>query len=244
MKRYPSKLWYKGDTQLLGRRKIAIVGSRRPLGYTKTMVMRLAAALAKRGVAVVSGAAMGVDAMAHRGAGAENTIAVMGCGLNHCYPAVNAPLIEEMERKGLVLSQFEPGFKATPWSFVVRNEVVVALGEVLVVAQAERDSGTMRSVEFARKMGKKIYVLPHRIGESEGTNDLLKEGRAEAIYDPDSFASLFGSSPTQEDDDDGFIAFCRSSPSYEDAVQRFGNRVFEAELEGLVAIRDGRVILL
>ncbi|WP_300366910.1 DNA-processing protein DprA, partial [Hydrogenimonas sp.] len=144
--------------------------------------------------------------------------------------------------EGLVLSQFEPDFRATPWSFVVRNEVVVALGEVLVVAQADRESGTMRSVEFAKAMGKKIFVLPHRLGESEGTNDLLKEGAAEAIYDIETFADMFGSGEGEKDDE--FLAFCRTSPSYEEAANRFGERLFEAELEGIIEIRDGRVTLL
>ncbi|WP_201353561.1 DNA-processing protein DprA [Hydrogenimonas urashimensis] len=243
MEHYPPHLWYKGNRALLARPKISIVGSRRPLSYTRSAVMQLAAALSRRGIVIVSGAAMGVDALAHRGAGVSNTIAVMGCGLDHRYPAINASLIGEIEEKGLVMSQFEPGFRARGWSFVVRNETVVALGSVLVVAQADRDSGTMRSVAFAEKMGKKIYVLPHRLGESEGTNDLLKEGRAEAIYDIDAFASLFGASEEASGGED-FILYCKSAPSYEEAVKRFGDRLFEAELEGRIAIENGRVILL
>ncbi|BDY12266.1 DNA-processing protein DprA [Hydrogenimonas cancrithermarum] len=241
MKRYPETLYCIGNTGLLEARKVSIVGTRRPNSYTKRMVMQLAASLSRRGVVVVSGAAMGVDALAHRGAGSERTIAVMGSGLDIRYPAVNASLIEEIERKGLVLSRFEPGFKAAPWSFVVRNEMVVALGEVLVVAQADRKSGTMRSVEFAKAMGKPIYVFPHRLGESEGSNDLLKEGRAEAIFDIESFTDMFGERGSSEEDE--FMAFCRTSPSYEEALKRFGQRVFEAELEGVVAVCDGRLVL-
>jgi len=242
MKRYPETLYYQGNLALLEAKKVSIVGTRRPNAYTKTMVTQLASALSRRGVVVVSGAAMGVDALAHRGAGAEHTIAVMGNGLNYRYPAVNASLIEEIEQKGLVLSQFEPDFKARPWSFVVRNEMVVALGEVLIVAQADRQSGTMRSVAFAKKMGKPIYVLPHRIGESEGTNDLLKEGSAEAIFDIEAFADRFGSEEVFQDEDE-FIIFCKRSPTYEEAVQKFGQRVFEAELEGVIMVQDGRIIL-
>ncbi|WP_300368315.1 DNA-processing protein DprA, partial [Hydrogenimonas sp.] len=115
MRRYPNELYYRGNPSLLGETMVAIVGTRRPSSYTKSMVLQLAAALRRRSVVVVSGAAMGVDALAHRGAGAERTIAVMGSGLNHRYPAINAGLIEEIEREGLVLSQFEPDFRATPW---------------------------------------------------------------------------------------------------------------------------------
>jgi DNA processing protein len=242
MAKYPEALWMVGDGKLLARRRVSIVGSRRPNAYTKAMVMRLASALAERGVAVVSGGAMGVDALAHRGAGAENTIAVMACGLAHRYPAVNASLLDEIGRKGLLLSQFEPDFKARPWSFVVRNELVVALGEVLVVGEAERDSGTMRSVAYALAMGREVFVLPHRLGESEGTQALLQEGKATPIYDIEAFADRFGKKAAAEEDE--FTAFCRNAPTYEEVVAKFGERLFEAELEGVVTVREGRVILL
>jgi DNA processing protein len=242
MGRYPEKLWMVGDEGLLKRRKVSIVGSRRPNAYSKNMVMRLAAALAERNVAVVSGGAMGIDAMAHRGAGADKTIAVMACGLKHRYPSVNGSMLDEIGRKGLLLSQFEPDFRARPWSFVVRNELVVALGEVLIVGEAERDSGTMRSVEYALAMGREVFVLPHRLGESEGTQTLLRVGKATPIYDIEEFADRFGKRAEREEDD--FTAFCLGAPTYEEVVAKFGERLFEAELEGIVTVRDGRVILL
>jgi DNA processing protein len=107
------------------------------------------------------------------------------------YPAVNKNLIKAIEENGLVMSQFKDGFRATGWSFVVRNEVVVALGELLIVTEADLKSGSMRSVEFAQKMGKEIFVLPHRIDESLGTNMLLAKGEAKAIYDIEAFVSRF-----------------------------------------------------
>ncbi|WP_456381394.1 DNA-processing protein DprA [Hydrogenimonas sp.] len=240
MKRPPPVLYCRGRKRLLTRRKVSIVGTRRPNAYTKSVIGQIAGGLAQRGVVVVSGAAMGVDALAHRGAGAADTIAVLGCGLNHRYPAVNASLIEEIETEGLVLSRFEADFRAAPWSFVVRNEIVVALGEVLVVGQADRNSGTMRSVEFAKRMGKEIFVLPHRLGESEGTNDLLKEGSAEAIYDLDAFLLRFGEA--EENGADDLLEFCRCFPTYEETLKRFGDRLLEAELEGRVLIRNGLVV--
>jgi len=124
------KLYYKGNKELLKRKKVSIVGSRRPYNYTQSMVFELAKKLSSARICVVSGAAMGVDAIAHRGAGVSDTIAVLGCGIDMYYPKINKNLIKEIERDGLVLSQFEPDFKATPWSFVLRNEVVTALGEV------------------------------------------------------------------------------------------------------------------
>ena len=243
MKKYPKELFYKGDLSLLNRPKVSIVGSRRLSNYTRECTYILAKALAKRGVCVVSGAAMGVDAIAHEGAGAENTIAVVANGLNLRYPAVNSNLIESIENKGLMLSQFNDGFRATGWSFVVRNELVVALGDILIVTEADIDSGSMRSVEYALRMGKEIYVLPQRLGESLGTNQLLKQGKAESIIDIETFVSRFGEEVSSNIDKDDFYYFCQSSPTFDDTVSKFGDKIYEAELEGLVTIHNGIVRL-
>jgi len=243
MKKYPKRLFYKGDLSLLERPKVSIVGSRNISDYTRAMTYQLSKALAKRGVCVVSGAAMGVDAAAHSGAGVDNTIAVMGNGLDIRYPVMNQKLIEQIEQKGLVLSQFTDGFHATAWSFVVRNEVVVALGDILVVAQAELKSGSMRSVEFAQNMGKEIWVLPHRVTESSGTNRLLRDGEAKAIYDIEAFSARFGVSANSEIPKDDFFYFCQRVPTLDEAIGRYADRVYEAELEGTIRIENGKVLL-
>ncbi len=244
MKSYPKELFYKGNLSLLSRPKVSIVGTRRPSNYTREQTYRLAQALSKRGVCVVSGAAMGVDAIAHEGAGASNTIAVVANGLDIRYPATNKSLIASIEEQGLIISQFQDGFRATGWSFVVRNELVVALGEILVVSEADVNSGSMRSVAFAQKMGKEIYVLPHRLGESRGTNQLLQENEAKAIYDIEAFASLFGKEVASSVKKDAFFYFCQTSPTFDACVEKFGERVYEAELEGVITIQDGIVRLL
>ena len=243
MKKYPPSLFYKGDTTLLHRPKVSIVGSRNPTIYTQNYTYALAKALSSRGVCIVSGAAMGVDRIAHEGAGVDNTIAVVANGVDIRYPAINRSLIEKIENEGLVVSQFNDGFHATGWSFVVRNELVVALGDILIVTQADINSGSMRSVEYAQKMGKKIYVLPHSLGESMGTNALLANGQAEAIYEIESFASQFGKEVNGDMPKDEFFYFCQSSPSFDDTLVRFGDRVYEAELEGLITIHNGTVRL-
>ena len=244
MKKYPDTLYAKGDLSLLNCPKVSIVGTRRPSAYTRQYTYDLSRALSRRGVCIVSGAAMGVDAIAHQGAGAENTIAVMANSLNIRYPSVNRVLIEEIEKNGLTLSQFEPNFKATAWSFVLRNEIVVALGEFLVVTEADQDSGSMRSVEYALRMEKKIFVLPHHIGESKGTNHLLKEGLAEPIYDIESFASQFGQAVDDTVLKDDFFYFCQTSPTLDKTLECFGDRIYEAELEGTVVIENGLVRLV
>ncbi len=243
MKKYPKELFYKGDLALLKRPKISIVGTRRPSHYTKQFTYALSRALAKRGICVVSGAAMGVDAVAHEGAGASNTIAVLANGLDIRYPVINKNLIESIENEGLVISQFNDGFRATGWSFVVRNEVVVALGDMLIVTEAALNSGSMRSVEFAQKMGKAIFVLPHRLGESAGTTMLLDKGEAVAIHNIESFVARFGIEADSHIEKDDFFYFCQKSPSFDACIEKFGERVYEAELDGVITIQEGIVRL-
>ena len=243
MKKYPKELFYVGDLKLIKRPKVSIVGTRRPSSYTKQFTYKLAKALSSRGVCVVSGAAMGVDSIAHDGAGVDNTIAVVANGLDIRYPVVNRQQIESIENSGLVMSQFKDGFRATGWSFVVRNELVVALGDILIVTQADLNSGSMRSVEYALKMGKEIWVLSQRIDESLGTNKLLSEGKAKIILDIESFASRFGQDVKSNIIKDDFFYFCQKSPTFDETVEKFGSRVYEAELEGSVTIHNGIVIL-
>lgn len=243
MKKYPKELFYKGNLALLDRPKVSIVGSRNTSLYTQDFTYSLAQALAKRGVCVVSGAAMGVDAIAHSGAGVDNTIAVVANGVDIRYPAINKGLIEAIENNGLVLSQFNDGFRATGWSFVVRNELVVALGDMLIVTEAQLQSGSMRSVEFALEMGKEIFVLVHRINESSGTNKLLHEGKATPIYDVESFAARFGNVAEPNMQKDDFFYFCQRRPTFDESLEKYGDRIYEAELEGMITIQNGIVRL-
>ena len=245
MKKYPESLFYKGDTSLLERKKISIVGSRKPNQYARAKTEELARKLSLAGICIVSGGALGVDAVAHSAAGTHNTIVVAATGLDKRYPTINAGLIAEVEERGLVLSQFKDKTPSTKYNFVIRNEVVVALGDVLIVTYADLKSGTMRSVEYALKMGKKIYVLAHRIGESEATNKLLSEGKAEAIYDIDTFVKKFSDVKiVEKKKSDAFLEFCENNPSYEEAVSAFPTRVFEAELSGEIEIRNSQVYVL
>ncbi len=242
MKSYPKELFYDGDLELLKRVKISIVGSRKPSKYSRLTIQKLSSSLSKAGICIVSGGAMGIDAVAHTGAETCNTIAVLPCGIDVRYPSVNKNLLDNIQKNGLLLSQFDTGFRAAPWSFVVRNELVVALGDVLIVGEAELNSGTMRSVEFALKMGKEIFVLPQRLGESNATNRLIKENKSKVIYDIDEFVSRFSKDNILEVKSDDFKEFCKTNPTYEEALKQHQDRVFEAELSGEIEIINGRVL--
>ncbi len=244
MKKYPQNLFYEGNLALLQSPKVSIVGTRKPSQYARTLTYQLASLLSKSGVCIVSGGAMGIDAIAHSGAGSSNTIAVLPCAVEIKYPHINKNLLSDIEKNGLLLSQFEEGFQATPWSFVLRNEIVVALGEVLVVAEAELGGGSMRSVEFALGMGKEIFVLPHRLGESSGTNALLQEGKAKPLYDLEAFVSRFASTTLINTKNDPFLEFCKTNPNYDVALAKYPQRVFEAELSGEIKIENAKVFLV
>lgn len=240
LKKIPKNIWYIGNLDLLKRPMVTIVGTRRPSAYTKDLTYKLARELSKRGVVVVSGAAMGVDALAHRGAKEQNTIAVVANGLDIRYPAVNKKLIESIESKGLVLSIFEEGFRATKWSFVVRNELVVALGDCLIVTEADLNSGTSRSVEYAKRMKKEIFVIPHRLNESRLTNSLLEQGIAKPIYNIEEFANRYGSVGSNENE---FIKYLNTKPTFDEAITAYGDKIYEAELEGIIAIENGYIVV-
>ena len=232
------EMFYIGNLDILQKRCVSIVGTRHPNQYTQIKTKELSSKLASLGICLVSGCAMGVDSIVHNSAGYDNTIGVVANGLDIRYPAVNKKMIEQIELNGLMLSSFPMGHTAREYNFVQRNKSVVELGEVLVVAQADINSGSMRSVEFAKKLGKSIYVLPHRIGESDGTNYLLKNNLATAIYDIDEFVSLFGKLNNSAVIDE-FLEFCKTNPTYEDAVVLYGAKVFEYELMGQIVVLNG-----
>lgn len=239
LKKHPKKIEYIGNINLLYKRKISIVGSRSPNAYTKLYTHQLANELSKRGICIVSGLAMGVDTLAHKGAKSSNTIAVVANGLNIKYPKINTKLIDDIEENGLILSQFASNESAKPYTFVQRNELVVALGECLIITQADLNSGTLRSAQFALKQNKQIFVLPHRINESLGTQELLKNNQAKAIYNLEDFLNQFGEITIQNNDE--VLEFIKKDNLYESAYERFGNKLFEYELEGKITINNGHI---
>ena len=93
-------------------------------------------------------------------------------------------------------------------------------------------------------MGKEIFVFPHRLGESGATNELLKEGKAKAIYDINEFVSRFGTIDVEEVKKDSFLDYCNTSPTYEEALKKYPEKVFEAELNGDIEIRNAKVFIL
>ena len=219
--------------------KIAIVGSRKPNPYTKSFVATLATRIAKHSGIVVSGGALGVDIIAHTYA-FPRTIMFSPAGLDIIYPKSNAKMIKQMMEQALVMSEYDNGYMPHQYSFLDRNRLVIGLSDYVVIPQADMMSGSMQSARIAMKLNKPLFVLPHRIGESEGTNHLLAQGKAQGIYNIDDFIeSIFGASVSRCDDE--VLLFCANNPSVEEAFARFGEKIYEYELEGKIMRESGTI---
>ena len=239
LKNPPKELNFIGDTSLLELPKVAVVGSRKASVYTKECVAALCVALKSANVCVVSGGAIGVDIAAHKAA-MPRTIGVFASGLDIIYPAQNKASIKEIYAKGLALSEYNEGEPPIAYRFLERNRIVVGLAQALVVAQADLRSGSMQSARLANELKIPVFVLPQRINESSGTNALLASKKAELIDDYVKFASLFGEIKEQKTDDD-IVKFCKNGVSLDEALSKFGEIIYEYELDGLVEISNLRV---
>lgn len=240
LKNPPKQLNFIGDTSLLSLPKIAVVGSRKASVYTKECVTALCAVLKSANICVVSGGAIGVDIAAHKAA-MPRTIGIFASGLDIIYPSQNKAAINEIYTKALALSEYDEGEPPLAYRFLERNRIVVGLCEALVVAQADLKSGSMQSARLANELKIPVYVLPQRIGESDGTNFLLANKKAELIDDYHKFASIFGEIREQEKTSDEILEFCKNGVSLDEVLAKFGDIIYEYELEGLVEISNLRV---
>lgn len=177
----PKRLHYIGSLPTERRLSVAIVGTRRPSSYGKEVTHRLASDLAKRGVVIVSGLALGVDAITHAAAleAGGTTIAVLGNGLPKIQPATNRSLAESIVRSGgAILSEYDQGDDARPHYFLQRNRLVAGLADAIIITEAATRSGTLNTAAHALDQGKEIFVVPGNITSplSAGCNALLKQG--------------------------------------------------------------------
>jgi DNA processing protein len=179
-------LWYVGRLPAHGERAVAIVGSRAATLAACGRATSLAAALAGRGYAVISGGALGIDAAAHRGALAAggSTFAVLGCGIDVVYPDRHGPLYAAIAAdggvQGGVLTELPPGTPPRRGHFPVRNRIVAALAEAVVVVEARRQSGALITARLGRQMGRRLFAVPG----SAGTDALIASGAAMSVEDP------------------------------------------------------------
>ena len=159
---------------------VAIVGTRRCTPYGRRVARQLGAGLAARGIGVVSGLALGIDAEAQRAAFGEGgpVIGVVGSGLDVVYPRANTRLWSDIAATGRLWSEFAPGTRPAKWRFPARNRLVVALADVVVVVESGERGGSLHTVESAIDRGVDVLAVPGPIDSeaSVGTNRLLVQG--------------------------------------------------------------------
>ncbi len=159
---------------------VAVVGARECSEYGKRVAAWLGRELGNAGVQVVSGMARGIDGICQEAALEAGGIsfAVLGCGVDVCYPKQNRELYECLCVRGGVLSEYEPGTPPRAQNFPPRNRIVSGLADAVVVVEAREKSGTLITVDMALEQGREVYVVPGRItdGLSAGCNRLMKAG--------------------------------------------------------------------
>ncbi len=190
----PKKLYAKGDISLLNKKSIAIVGSRKCSEYGKTIAMRIGKSAVNNHLVVVSGMAKGIDAYGHLGAlkVAGKTIAVLGSGVDVCYPASNKNIYDEIANRGLIISEQPPGTEALPFMFPQRNRIISALSEAVCVVEAATNSGALITAEIANQQGKHVFAVPGNITSqfSLGSNKLITDGATPIAVIDDIFIGI------------------------------------------------------
>ncbi|WP_433665439.1 DNA-processing protein DprA [Nocardia sp. CA-128927] len=180
----PLVLWVRGPRSLLesSDRALAVVGARCSTGYGNHVTGEIAGDLAAKGWTIVSGAAFGIDGMAHRAALAVggSTIAVLACGVDRPYPAQHDRLLAEIAETGLVVSEYPPGTTAHKHQFLARNRLVAALADGVLVVEAGLRSGARNTVKWARRLGRPALAVPGPVtsAASVGCHRMIREGEA------------------------------------------------------------------
>lgn len=175
----PLVLYKKGALSLKGN-VIAVIGSRIATDEGKHLAEKIGDTLSCLGITVVSGLARGIDASAHRGAlkGQGKTIAVLGCGLNICYPSENRYLFNKIGEEGVLITEYGIGEKPLAGHFPERNRIIAGLAKGVLVVEASRRSGSLITARLGMEYGKEVMAIPGNIfnEESKGTNALIKQG--------------------------------------------------------------------
>ncbi|RLV56957.1 DNA-protecting protein DprA [Aeromicrobium phragmitis] len=180
----PLGLWCRGTghLRLLSEHAVAVVGARDCTTYGAEVAGDIAASAAASGFTVVSGAAFGIDASAHRGglAAGDAGIAVLACGADLDYPRAHASLLGRIAEYGVVVSEYPPGRAAARSRFLARNRLIAALADGLVVVEAAHRSGSLNTLQWADRLGRTTMAVPGPVtsAQSQGTHDAVRSGKA------------------------------------------------------------------
>ena len=181
IKNPPKRLYVLGKLPKKNKKTVAIVGSRTCSDYGSSVAKILAKTLSQNGVQVISGLALGIDTSAHIGAIEANseTFAVLGCGVNICYPSYNFNVYEKiLELNGGIISELEENKEPLAFNFPLRNRIISGLSDIVIIVEASKKSGALITADYAIEQGKDVYCVPGRLGDrlSIGTNTYIKNG--------------------------------------------------------------------
>ncbi len=175
----PIVLYKKGPLEA-GMNTLAIVGSRKATSEGMNLTEKIGETLSSVGITVVSGLARGIDAAAHRGALKEKgkTVAVLGCGIDICYPPENRQLFKTTGEEGLILTEYAPGEEPLPYHFPERNRIIAGLSKGVLVIEASQKSGSLITARLGLEYGREVMAIPGSVFREEykGANALIKQG--------------------------------------------------------------------
>ena len=181
----PFALYFRGRLPEEKQPSVGIVGTRMASPYGREQARHFASALSAGGMQIISGMAKGIDGIAGRGALDESdaSFAVLGCGVDVCYPKENQDLYEALCERGGVISEYRPGTEPEARLFPPRNRIISALSDALLVIEARERSGTLITVDCALEQGKDVWAVPGRVcdARSAGCNELLRQGAGIAV---------------------------------------------------------------
>jgi DNA processing protein len=194
----PAVLWSRGDWGALREPIVAVVGTRRATSYGRRVTQEIVTALARGGATIVSGMALGIDAIAHVAAleASGRTVAVLGTGTDIPYPRAHTALHRDIGSRGLILSELPPGAHSDAGSFPRRNRIIAGLAALTIVVEAPERSGALITSAHALELGRDVAAVPGPIDspQSLGSNQLIRDG-AHAITSVDDALRLAGLSP-------------------------------------------------
>jgi DNA processing protein len=249
----PKSLYVIGNLPTTKVPTVAIVGSRRPTAYGRTVTEQLSEALARRGVFIISGLALGVDAIAHRTAlsAGGHTIAVLPSGVDNPYPSSNRDVARKILENGdALISEYENGHTPREYDFLFRNRIVSGLADAIIVTEANLRSGTMSTVAHALEQGKPVYAVPGPITSplSAGCNKLIAQGATPIVsieecleilgFSADTTSTQRGDTPLEQlildgiyegiQDGDELLIHTKSAP------EEFSGALTMLEIKGMI----------
>ncbi|MBE5827868.1 MAG: DNA-protecting protein DprA [Butyrivibrio sp.] len=241
----PFAIYVKGKLPDPNVPSVAVVGARMCSDYGRFMARQFGRDLAIAGIQVISGMARGVDGIAQNAAVAAGgaSFGVLGCGVDICYPPENKEIYDALTASGGLISEYPPGMEPIAKFFPLRNRIISALADVLVVVEARRKSGTTITVDTALEQGREVFAVPGRASDrlSDGCNYLISQGAGVAISAADVIDRIWtvrgryeapANAPSQEEEKE--LALCNLDP--EDEMNDQPEVSIEEEILGIVDI--------